>query len=77
MKLLLDTHTFIWWDSDPIRLSSTLSHFDAAWFMRLPNITFRQGFAGNQRGVVASWPPAQFIGRTIRKEQAHSRRREA
>jgi len=21
MKLLLDTHTFIWWDSDPIRLS--------------------------------------------------------
>ena len=22
MKLLLDTHTFIWWDSDPARLSS-------------------------------------------------------
>ena len=21
MKLLLDTHTFIWWDSDPSRLS--------------------------------------------------------
>jgi PIN domain nuclease of toxin-antitoxin system len=21
MKLLLDTHTFIWWDSDPLRLS--------------------------------------------------------
>ena len=21
MKLLLDTHTFIWWDSDPIRLT--------------------------------------------------------
>ena len=23
MKLLLDTHTFIWWDSDPTQLSST------------------------------------------------------
>src|SRR5574341_2360029 len=23
MKLLLDTHTFIWWDSDPSRLSAT------------------------------------------------------
>jgi PIN domain nuclease of toxin-antitoxin system len=22
MKLLLDTHTFLWWDSDPSRLSS-------------------------------------------------------
>jgi PIN domain nuclease of toxin-antitoxin system len=22
MKLLLDTHTFIWWDSEPARLSS-------------------------------------------------------
>ena len=22
MRLLLDTHTFIWWDSDPARLSS-------------------------------------------------------
>jgi PIN domain nuclease of toxin-antitoxin system len=22
MKLLLDTHTFIWWDSDPTRLSA-------------------------------------------------------
>ena len=22
MKLLLDTHTFIWWDSDPARLSA-------------------------------------------------------
>jgi len=22
MKLLLDTHTFIWWDSDPVRLST-------------------------------------------------------
>lgn len=22
MKLLLDTHTFIWWDSDPSKLSS-------------------------------------------------------
>ena len=22
MKLLLDTHTFIWWDCDPLRLSS-------------------------------------------------------
>jgi PIN domain nuclease of toxin-antitoxin system len=21
MKLLLDTHTFIWWDSDPIKLT--------------------------------------------------------
>jgi PIN domain nuclease of toxin-antitoxin system len=21
MKLLLDTHTFIWWDSDPAKLS--------------------------------------------------------
>lgn len=21
MKLLFDTHAFIWWDSDPIRLS--------------------------------------------------------
>jgi PIN domain nuclease of toxin-antitoxin system len=21
MKLLLDTHTFIWWDSDPLRLT--------------------------------------------------------
>lgn len=21
MKLLLDTHAFIWWDSDPLRLS--------------------------------------------------------
>jgi PIN domain nuclease of toxin-antitoxin system len=21
MKLLLDTHTFIWWDSDPVKLS--------------------------------------------------------
>lgn len=21
MKLLLDTHTFIWWDSDPVRLT--------------------------------------------------------
>jgi PIN domain nuclease of toxin-antitoxin system len=21
MKLLLDTHTFIWWDSDPSKLS--------------------------------------------------------
>lgn len=23
MKLLLDTHTFIWWDSDPVKLSAT------------------------------------------------------
>lgn len=23
MKLLLDTHTFIWWDSDPAKLSAT------------------------------------------------------
>lgn len=23
MKLLLDTHTFIWWDSEPTRLSET------------------------------------------------------
>ena len=23
MKLLLDTHTFIWWDSDPSKLSAT------------------------------------------------------
>jgi PIN domain nuclease of toxin-antitoxin system len=23
MKLLLDTHTFIWWDSNPARLSAT------------------------------------------------------
>ena len=23
MKLLLDTHTFVWWDSDPSRLSSS------------------------------------------------------
>lgn len=23
MKLLLDTHTFIWWDSDPAQLSAT------------------------------------------------------
>ena len=23
MKLLLDTHAFIWWDSDPARLSAT------------------------------------------------------
>jgi PIN domain nuclease of toxin-antitoxin system len=23
VKLLLDTHTFIWWDSDPTRLSAT------------------------------------------------------
>lgn len=23
MKLLLDTHTFIWWDNDPSRLSAT------------------------------------------------------
>jgi PIN domain nuclease of toxin-antitoxin system len=23
VKLLLDTHTFIWWDSDPARLSAT------------------------------------------------------
>ena len=23
MRLLLDTHTFIWWDSDPGRLSAT------------------------------------------------------
>src|SRR5947199_8865953 len=23
MKLLLDTHAFIWWDSDPTRLSAT------------------------------------------------------
>jgi PIN domain nuclease of toxin-antitoxin system len=23
MKLLLDTHTFIWWDSDPARLSAS------------------------------------------------------
>lgn len=22
MKLLLDTHTFIWWDSDPAQLSA-------------------------------------------------------
>jgi PIN domain nuclease of toxin-antitoxin system len=22
MKLLLDTHTFIWWDSEPVRISS-------------------------------------------------------
>jgi PIN domain nuclease of toxin-antitoxin system len=22
MKLLLDTHAFIWWDSDPARLSA-------------------------------------------------------
>ena len=22
MKLLLDTHAFIWWDSDPVRLSA-------------------------------------------------------
>lgn len=22
MKLLLDTHTFIWWDSEPARLSA-------------------------------------------------------
>ncbi|HEX8597719.1 MAG TPA: type II toxin-antitoxin system VapC family toxin [Chloroflexia bacterium] len=22
MRLLLDTHTFIWWDSEPVRLSS-------------------------------------------------------
>ncbi len=22
MKLLLDTHTFIWWDSDPAKLSA-------------------------------------------------------
>jgi len=22
MKLLLDTHTFIWWDSDPAKLST-------------------------------------------------------
>ena len=24
MKLLLDTHTFIWWDSEPAKLSSTV-----------------------------------------------------
>ena len=24
MKLLLDTHTFIWWDSDPQKLSATV-----------------------------------------------------
>ena len=24
MKLLLDTHTFIWWDSEPAELSSTV-----------------------------------------------------
>ncbi|NCC34352.1 MAG: type II toxin-antitoxin system VapC family toxin [Chloroflexia bacterium] len=24
MKLLLDTHTFIWWDSDPAKLSATV-----------------------------------------------------
>lgn len=24
MKLLLDTHTFIWWDSDPTKLSGTV-----------------------------------------------------
>lgn len=23
MKILLDTHTFIWWDSDPTKLSPT------------------------------------------------------
>jgi PIN domain nuclease of toxin-antitoxin system len=27
MKLLLDTHTFIWWDSDPSQLSSRASTF--------------------------------------------------
>ncbi|MDQ3013808.1 MAG: type II toxin-antitoxin system VapC family toxin, partial [Acidobacteriota bacterium] len=25
MKLLLDTHTFIWWDSQPHKLSATVS----------------------------------------------------
>ena len=25
MRLLLDTHTFIWWDSDPTQLSATAS----------------------------------------------------
>ena len=24
MKLLLDTHTFIWWDSEPVKLSPTV-----------------------------------------------------
>jgi PIN domain nuclease of toxin-antitoxin system len=24
MKLLLDTHTFIWWDSEPAKLSPTV-----------------------------------------------------
>ena len=27
MKLLLDTHTFIWWDSDPKQLSETALTF--------------------------------------------------
>ena len=27
MKLLLDTHAFIWWDSDPVHLSATALAF--------------------------------------------------
>ncbi|MEB3189296.1 MAG: type II toxin-antitoxin system VapC family toxin [Snowella sp.] len=42
MKLLLDTHTFIWWDSNPEKLSQTalslLSNSDYNLFLSLASV---------------------------------------
>ena len=59
MRLLLDTHTFIWWDSDPARLSAgaLAALSDPANTVWLSVVSVREILIKAQLGKLSVRPP--------------------